>query len=491
MDKEPSVDFLKKKYKLAPERKPRQKKKGLKFFGAFFAVVIISGLFFSYQVAKTPVDEAPSTDSFSIFSSVKRLITSRDKELVGEQDDRINFLLLGVGGAGHDGPELSDTMIFASFRPSTKEMGLMSIPRDLIVEIPDYGYRKINHANAYGEMEKTGTGPEKSKQVVSEMLDQDIHYTVKVNFNGFEELINAVSGVDVYVDNSFTDYTYPTNDELVQTISFEKGWTTMDGETALMFARSRHGNNGEGSDFARAIRQQKILLAVKDKVLSPSVILNPGKLNKMIDIFQNNVQTDLTVWEMLKLAKFAPDINSENMAHHVLDDSTSSPLYPSNINGSYVLLPKKDDWSEVRSIAEDVFTSTDQNNPAYEKKAINSEVAIEIQNGTHMSGLAFETSQLLSGTGFNVQKIGNADSRSYNKTIIYDLTSGTKANELAILKNFLEADVALSTEGWVYSEEVVPRELTVTTPGEDYIQSEEPIDFLVILGEDAQSLVLR
>lgn len=492
MSEEHSVDFLKKKYKLAPQRTDAKKpKKAARLLGGFLVIAAIVGVVFSYKVAQTQIEGAPDTGGFSLFSTFRQLVTADDKPLTGENDDRINFLLMGVGGAGHDGPELSDTLMFASFRPSTHEIGMLSIPRDTVVPIDGYGYRKINHVNAYAELEEPGSGPEAAAETVGELLDQDIHYSVKVDFEGFKDLIDAVGGVDIYVDRSFTDASYPTWDDLYQTVSFEQGWHHMDGETALEYARSRHGNNGEGSDFARAERQQKVILAVKDKVLSPGTLLNPGKLNKLIETFQENVQTNLTFWEMVKLARFAPDVNTENIHHYVLDSSPDSPLYASTINGAYVLLPKKDDWSEVRDIAANIFEAESPAEVAEGEPISAQQARIEIQNGTGVTGLAFQTSQLLASSGFDVTKIGNADSRSYDQTIIYDLTEGKKSDELSALKEYLEADVSMSATGWIFADEVVPRELTVANPGEDYVTSQEPVDFLIILGQNATELVMR
>jgi polyisoprenyl-teichoic acid--peptidoglycan teichoic acid transferase len=492
MQDQPSVDFLKEKYPFAPKRvHPRKKKTRLKWAGALFGVVLISALALSYSLAReTEYDSADST-SFSFLSSFRGLITSGERELTGEEDDRINILLLGNGGTGHDGPELTDTIIFASLRPSTNEVGLLSIPRDLIVPIPGYGYHKVNHANAYGEIDEAGTGPAFASEVISDLLDQEIHYYAKVDFDGFEELIDAVDGIDLYVDNAFSDYTYPTSDDLVQTIAFSEGWQHMDGETALQYSRSRHGTNGEGSDFARAERQQNVILAAKDELLSASVLLSPGKLNQLVDLFQAHVETDLSFWEMVKLGRLAPEIDNVNQL--VLDTSTESPLYSSTINGSYVILPKGDDWSDVQYLAENIFTTSSLSATVASETPgaleLDTSVRLEIQNGTSMTGLAFDTSQLLSSSGFDVITVGNADTRSYTKTLIYDLTNGEKSQALAILKQFFEADVAMSTSGWVYADEVVPRELTIGTPGEEYITSSESIDFLIILGEDAQFVV--
>ncbi len=495
MSDEHSVDFLKKKYQMVPTQKStKRKRKALKVFGALFVVTAICGVLFSYNLSREYDDEAVEYESFSLFSSLRNLVSSGDKELTGEDDDRINFLLLGVGGYGHAGPELSDTIMFASYKPSTSDIGLLSIPRDLAVPIPGYGYQKINSINAYGEMEDPGSGPEWSSEVIGDLLDQQIHYYVKVDFNGFVEMIDAIGGIDVYVDRSFTDYSYPTDDDLIQTVSFDAGWTHMDGETALQFARSRHGDNGEGSDFARAERQQKILLAVKDELLSASTFLNPSKLSNLVETFQDNVETNMSFWELMKMTRYIPDIDTENIYTTVLETGYDSPLYSTMINGAYVLLPKKDDWTPIQEMAQNIFDesgsasyATDSVDSDSDTSAEISSTILEIQNGTSVVGLAFQTSQMLSGTNFSVENIGNADSQDYETTIIYDLTGGEKPDELEVLTNFLEADVAMTTSGWIFSETVTPRELTIDTP-ED---TDENIDFLIILGQNATSLVLQ
>ncbi|MBU4315138.1 LCP family protein [Patescibacteria group bacterium] len=494
MNDQDSVDFLKQKYKLVPGAKEiKRKKKLFKIFGAIFVVTAICGILFSYNLSKQYNDSVSDYGGFSLFSSLRGLVGSSEKTLTGEGDDRINFLLLGVGGSGHDGPELTDTMIFASFKPSTNKIGMLSIPRDLAVPIPGYGYQKINSINAYAEMDSSGSGPEWTSNVVGDLLNQEIHYFVKVDFNGFVDLIDAIGGVDIYVDRSFTDNLYPTEDDLVQTIEFTQGYIHMDGQTALQFSRSRHGNNGEGSDFARAERQQKIILAVKDELLSASTLLNPAKLNDLIETFQNNVETNMSFWELMKMTRYIPDVDTKNITTTVLEDGDGNPLYSTMINGAFVLLPKRDDWEPIKEMAANLVTQTTTDSSASNNSytASGTETMpltkIEIQNGTGVTGLAFQTSQMLSGTNFSVTNISNADSQDYETTIIYDLTGGKKTQELQILKEFLEADVAMTSAGWVFSDTVVPRELTVENPSTE----DQTVDFLVILGQNATSLVLQ
>lgn len=463
----------------------------LMFLGA--CVLGVAGFLFFAGMTKSTAyeDGAP----LSIFDTLARLVRSGEKSISGESEDRVNILLLGVGGTGHDGAELTDTMIFGSFRPSTKELGLISIPRDLTVFVPGQGYRKINAVNALAEQAKDGSGREASAKAVTEILGQSIPYTVKIDFRGFAEVIDAMGGVDVYVDRSFTDQTYPLDDALggTEVISFAKGWAHLDGETALKYARSRHGNNGEGSDFARAARQQKILLALKDKALSMDVILNPTKLSRIMSIIQKNVETNMSAFEMVKFAEYIPDISTDRIAMHVLD-ATSGLLYETYINSAYVLLPYEEDWSDLKSLATNIYThdipGTRTPLPSPSEKPTES-LTVEIQNGTLTSGLAGETAQLLQSSGFTVSLVTNADNRNTVTTTIYDFTDGTKGPELSALKSYLKASVVMTKIGSMKTHEVIPDSVMDKTALSALKKSDSTIDFLIVLGQDSTSLSIR
>ncbi len=481
-----SINFIKQSE--AIELPKRRLSTRIKFLLFGLTMMFVAGLFLSSGLARTGQTETHSDLSF--LGSIKRLIVSGDKLVAGQDTDRVNILLLGVGGSGHDGPELTDTIIFGSLKPSTSQVGLISIPRDLNVNLPDYGYRKINNVNAFAESEQRGSGSSAVAGVVEQILAEPIHYTVKIDFNGFEEIIDDIGGLDVYIERDFIDPTYPLDDGLggVEAVTFIQGWTHMDGATALKFARSRHGSNGEGSDFARAARQQKMLLAFKDKALSLGVLLNPGKLNRMLGTIQANVDTNLTLWEMMRFIKYIPDISSENIAMHVLDNH-SGLLYDGNYNGAYVLLPYEEDWSELQLLADNIFNSdsTAKTVTNVNSRPIQS-VTLEIQNGTATTGLASELAQLLESSGFNIASLGNATNRDTPRTAIYDLTNGAKDEELAVLQEYLSADVYMSTEGYLHTQIIVPDFVLPSTPGLEFVTSRTQVDFLIILGQDSVNL---
>lgn len=481
------------------ENKIDQSKKNLFFFGKIFLIILVSfavgASVFSYKVVTSePADEGSfmaRVSQLPIFSGLKFLAKAGDRGLKGEKDDRVNFLMLGIGGSGHDGPDLTDTIIMASLRPSDGKVSMLSVPRDLSVNIPGYGWRKINNANSFGEWEEKGKGPTLASQVVSNITGQPVHYYVRVDFSGFTELIDEIDGIDIYVDRSFTDYSYPAPNDKYQVVSFEQGWQHMDGNQALKYARSRHGTNGEGSDFARSERQQKILLAIKEKVLTPNVLLNPGKLIKLYETIKDHVATNLSTGEILTLAKMSRRVDMENITTTVLDTSPNGPLYAANIDGAYLILPRGGSWDAVQSIAENIFDQdvTTSHEPQARITDMEQKITIEIQNGTNIPGLAYTASLLLKENHFDIAKIGNAEMRDYEITTIFDLSNGDKSEELTLLRSLLDAEISVSASGWIFTPSLVPSEITLSDQDSKIKATVDDIDFLVILGASSKNIL--
>jgi LCP family protein required for cell wall assembly len=509
------IDLLRKKYDLKPA-----KRKPYLFFGRMIlvavAVLAVAASALSYQVVATGGDG--NGFHFPFFQTVRQLVSTDEPRLKGEKEDRINLLLMGIGGEGHDGPQLTDTLIFASVRPSDKKAAFISIPRDLAVPIPDHGVTKINSANAYGEAKEKGSGPLLAQEVVSSVLRQPIHYYVRVDFNGFAQLIDDLGGIDVYVERAFVDREYPIlgkenaecqttqvildeNGEEVtvpdygcrfETLSFAKGWTHMDGITALNFVRSRHGSNGEGSDFARAKRQQLILGAVKDKAFSASTFLNPAKIGRILETLRANIATNLEPADILRFADLFGDLKTQDIISHVLDASPTSPLYATSQNGAYVLVPKNDDWQPIQRLAADMFNAdaglVSANTPPPPLDPANALARLEIQNGTSIAGLATEANALVAREGFFVSKTGNAASQAYANSILFDLSGGTKREARQLLKDLLSVSTVVSEEGWMSTGNASAKTMANELALYKTFSSQKTVDFVVILGKDAADL---
>jgi LCP family protein required for cell wall assembly len=427
--------------------------------------------------------ERREDERLSLFEQVRHLVGNSEKRLRGEEDDRVNILVLGEGGEGHDGPHLTDTILLVTFKPSTADVGVLSLPRDLWIPLPGMGNGKINSANALAEKRREGSGGDYARGTIAELLDLPIHYYVRVDFSAFKTLIDDVGGVTVNVERGFTDYAYPTDDNLYKRVHFERGWQTMGGETALEYVRSRHGNNGEGSDFARSRRQQQVLVALKDKLVSFDTLLNPSRVASVLETLQSHVITDMELWEIVKLAKAVRHIDREKLVHHVLDDNPEGPLYASTIpfddGDAYVLLPRREDWGDVRAIARDVLTWR-----APQAADVRPERAprVEIQNGTKLPGLAKKTQDLLTKVGYEVVRIGNAKEQEREMTVVYDLSNGGDPEALQTLQNLLNAQVALTVPGYL-SSGLTPSGLAISNSEQPGASKEA--EYLIVLGRNA------
>lgn len=447
----------------------------VKFFLSPLLIAVIFVLSFGFgrlsmsQTASFAFDEL---EGIPILGQMRHLMGSPDRKLQGEQDGRINILLLGMGGEGHEGPFLTDTVMVASVKPSENKVALLSIPRDLIVPLPKVGWRKINSANAFGELESTGRGAEYTRTILEGLLGLDIPYYVRVDFEGFKSVIDSVGGIDVHVDRTFTDYSYPTRNYGVQVVSFKKGWQHLSGEEALKFARSRHGSNGEGSDFARAKRQQKVLTALKEKLLSAKTFRNPSTVANTMAALQSNISTNLQIGEILRLARVAQNVDQAGIMHKIVDNAPGSPLADSTFGGAYVLVPRNDDWTALREVAANVFeiatADTAAPPPPPAAQAVLEKARIEIQNGTGKSGQARVTATTLANAGFQIVKIGNADSFGYPESVIFDLTKGKRSVDLEKLKTAVGA-----------------RETKKGAPAGLAEKDAAAVDFVVIIGKNA------
>ena len=438
-------------------------------------IFLITGAMYLSEVVFSSPDNDNGLNKFNPFKQLARLVTASDKNLVGEDKDRVNFLLLGVGGVGHDGPYLTDTIMLASLKPSTAEVALTSLPRDLIVPVAPGNWQKINQVYAFAKVE-TGEGGPAISTVVERILDLDVNYYAAIDFAGFEKFINDLGGVMVEVERSFTDNEYPTDDFLTSTISFEVGPQLMDGKTALIFARSRHGNNGEGSDFARSKRQQLILQAIKDKILTFSTLLNPKRISAIFELLDKHLETNLSIWQAIKLGQISQNVNNENIYRIVLDDSPWGLLEPNvTENGAWILQPKDGNYKKIQAVVKNIF----------DLGKIKSEGAkIEIQNGTETPGLAYYSTIYLQTLNFDIVNYGNAPTHDYQRTIIYDFTEGKKKTTLNKLKDELNAYVSKTIPDYIQeSYELATSTLTVAKTVESSLTGEQP-DFLVILGAD-------
>ncbi|HOX97482.1 MAG TPA: LCP family protein [bacterium] len=425
-----------------------QRFKRTKFFIYFIIVLCVCAAVFGSKVLLSSESITVITQNF-----FKNFLESEDQILQGEADGRINFLLLGVGGDKHEGAQLTDTIILGSLQLNPLRAAMISIPRDFLIFVDGYGYRKINSLNALKEMEEAGEGPAFLSQVLARTLNMPIHYYMKVDFKGVQNFIDEIGGVDIYVENSFTDYLYPTEDFLYQTVKFEKGWQTMNGDTLLKYVRSRHGNNGEAGDFSRGKRQQNAIAAVKNKLLNKDTWLNPKTIYSLMSNYKDNLNTNLEVWEILKLMTLAKNLQTQDIIKFGFSDDYNNYLQASNYQGAYVLTAKDKTYGEMQNVVANIFD-----------EKVTEKASADILNGTEITGLAGKNKEKLQAKNFTIMVIGNAPKQDYQKTIIYNLAGEAKPISLQSLKD-IYPQAEIST--------VLPFGIDTTA------------DFVVILGPDA------
>lgn len=441
---------------------------------------VVSGGVFGYRIIAA--GDNISTADRSILGQLKDLLFSQGSFLAGESDDRVNVLLIGIGGKGHKGEDLADTIMVISYQPSTGTAALLSLPRDLYVQAPGQEYyNKINAVHAFGESQKKGQGAELLRQLVEEMTSLPLHYYVRVDFIAFKNIIDALGGINITIDHSFYDYWHK--------ISFPAGTEKMNGERALAYVRARYSEGSEGGDFKRAARQQQVLLALHDKVFSVQTALDFTGINTILNSLSDNIRTDMQLWEMKRFYELARLIDQTKIHSAVLATGPQGVLTGSTeiLGGApaSVLRPRTGDYSEIRSIAQNILTTAPETPaptsrpadeaglPADEAGLPAGEVgpspspalkpSLVIRNGTNITGLARHTADKLE-EDYTIAAIGNAAQRGQTQTIIYILSPDHAPGAAALANTF----------GWKIENDLPENEPPVNA------------DALVILGADAQ-----
>lgn len=297
-------------------------------------------------------------NALSLFDPIAVVANASNIDLK-QTDGRINVLLLGLDKRTTSGinTELTDTILVASIGVLEGDTVLISIPRDLWVESPSGYHSKVNAIYANG-------GTKEMLPVVNTVLGIPIHYYAVVDFNLFIQAIDTLGGIDITVDNAFDDYYYPIEgketapiEERYEHIHFNQGPQKMNGTTALKFVRSRKGTNLEGTDFARSQRQQKVLIAIKDKALSLNTLLNPTKLGELYDIYAKNVDTNIDLAAVQGFYLLSQQVKLDKVRSIVLDDRSTADagglLYEPDdtelYGGAYVLIPNVGDFSQIHA----------------------------------------------------------------------------------------------------------------------------------------------
>ena len=383
-------------------------------------VLFIAGGMFCGYLVYTTVRDLVGRSQMAILPSLPSrsgVVHAQTENVVTlpARKERINILLLGIDQREIEtGPCRTDTMIVISIDPQNKSVSMLSIPRDLWVSIPDYNeHNRINAAHLFGDArDYPGGGPALAKKTVQYFLGIPIHNYVRINFAGFEKIVDTIGGITINVEQAIHDDKYPDEHYGYMTVDIPAGVQKMNGATALQYARVRHGS----SDFYRARRQQQVLTAIKDKAMSLDIPLT--SIPQLVVALGNAMSTDLSLADLEYLARLAREVRPENIRSGIIDESmTTGTKTP---EGWDVLIPNRE---RIRELVDELFAEPTANGHPADAPVdllIQEAAKLEVLNGTGDVGLAERTAAYLSKQGYLIGSYANADRSDYAQTIIID-----------------------------------------------------------------------
>lgn len=366
---------------------------------------------------------------------VRNIINIAGVNLPKDEHGYTNFLLMGQGDADHDGVNLTDTIMIASIDPETTQSAvLLSLPRDTyFLNTEKMGKGKLNTMyrdfRSYLIFQK-GVEPEIASKEALEYLAEEIgnklgieiHHTIKVDFIAFTRAIDVLGGVDIDVPYDIEDYEYPNETYGFEPFIIRAGPRHLDGPTALKYSRSRHTS----SDFGRSARQQQLLGAMAHKAKEEGVLSDPAAITSFMKIMSENVESTMTLRELIGAAELGQKINKENIISMQLNDRNALYDYiiepggmmytpPRNLfEGASVLLPVSIPefpvtWKQPKSFAQLLF----RNREIYLEKP-----NVSILNAGAAPGSARKLATELTRFGFNVTTVENGDTEKRESSMI-------------------------------------------------------------------------
>jgi len=271
----------------------------------------------------------------------------------GLRNDRVNIVVFGIGGDRHPRhDDLADAILFVSIKPSTKQVAIVSVPRDLWVRIGQYGTHRINYAHEVGNHSGyPGAGPGLLCDTVGQIFAQPVHAFARVDFAAFEKLIDDVGGVDVYCERGFYDFLFRDG--------FSTGWHHFGGRRALAYARYRYIVGPEGDNFARELRQQQVVSALRDKVqrLSPQ---NALTFVRAAGTLSDATDTNLTTGQMIALYRDFHDVQARNVRHVSLKPLTEIFEVTRLAEPGEAVRVPNGDYTALRNLEANIFRSENQ-----------------------------------------------------------------------------------------------------------------------------------
>ncbi len=346
--------------------------------------------------------------------------------LVTLSPQQVNILFMGADYRQGQGHWRTDSLIVVTIDPVKERIRLLSMPRDLWVYIPGYGHERINTVDFLGERMGVNNGhADLLRQTIELNLGVPIHYYVRINFDGFEKIINTLGGVTVQVDcplqETFKDRRSPTG---WSRFAIEPGIHHMDGRTALLYARSRKTT----SDFDRTRRQQAIMKGVWQGALAADVISDGPRLYAVL---KDSVETDLSLQDMLALGYVGIRIRPSGIRSFYIDNTMvqgwTTPA------GASVLLPIP---SRIAEVVGEMF-SLEKAVEQIEQKVERESSKVNVLDGIGNPDLANVLASQLRWKGLKVVKVQPADRTDYLQSVIIDYGTRKKTQSLSMLCSVL------------------------------------------------------
>jgi LCP family protein required for cell wall assembly len=358
--------------------------------------------------------------------------------------DRVNILMLGYGGSGHDGAYLTDSIMVISVQGPDR-VAMTSLPRDTYArmkilagggeydgkinaayEVPLAGDTLGKPAPEYGTG-FDGAGKAASK-VIGDYLGVNIDYWVGVDFTAFKKVVDAVGGVDVNVPTVLDDYQYPTDSFGYQHIHFDPGMQHMDGTRALIYVRERHADN----DFGRSRRQQQVTAAIKEKIQQPSVI---AQMYPLLDALKDNVHTNMSLNDIKVFGSVVNKINS-TATHRVSIDATNWQYEATGYDGAYLLLPRDGTMTSLHK-----YIQAEMVDPAVLAENARVQFSSTYGQGSGAYSLAGVSSATIHMLNFNVAAPATGQVAP-TSTVVHDYSGGRAAKTAAWMAQYYGATVA-------------------------------------------------
>jgi LCP family protein required for cell wall assembly len=355
--------------------------------------------------------------------------------------DRINILMMGLDYRDWltgEGPPRTDSMMLVTIDPITKSAGMLSIPRDLWVEVPGFEHNRINTAYFLGETYRLpGGGPGLAMQTVENLIGVPVPYYAVIEFSAFERFIDEIGGIEILVPERMKISPLGRDSYWLDAKSY-----LMDGPEALAYARAR---KTEGGDFDRAERQQQVLMAVRDQVLELDMVATLlGRAPALYQDLRQGIQTNLTLDQLVALGLLAAQVDLQDISKGVIAPP-EMVLLDTHLDGAMVLKPVPD---QIRALRDEIFTGTGAIAPSVPPETSTEAVQIEfarlaVLNGAGLEGLATDTAEYLQGQGLNVIQIDNADRIDYDKSrvIVYSQNYPYTIRYLAELLGLTEGQI--------------------------------------------------